>query len=67
MFSQFSLKLSRVSLLPISILNFTRAHTSIYSVRVLENRWENSNKTHLKFPQKTSHMGGVTFFYYDTS
>ena len=49
------------------ILNFTRAHTFIYSVRVLKNRWENSNETHLKFPQKTSHMGGVTFFYYDTS
>jgi len=49
-----------VTFLKIQILNLHEHDTSIYSVRVLKIRWENSNETHLKLPQKTSHMEGVT-------
>jgi len=51
-----------VTFLKFQILNLHEHDTSIYNVRVLKFRWENSNETHLKLPQKTSHMEGVTWF-----
>jgi len=61
---QISLNLSKVSFLQFLILNLHEHGTSIYSVRVLKFRWENSNETHLKLPQKTSYIRGVTWFLY---
>ena len=49
-----------VTFFQISNLNLHEHGTSIHSVRVLKFRWKNSNETHLKLPQKTSHMEGVT-------
>ena len=42
---------------------FLQEHsTSIYSVKGLKLKWENSNETHLNLAPIPSHKGGVTWF-----
>jgi len=50
-----------VTFLQIPNMNLHEHDTSIYSVRVLNLKWENSNEKHLNLA-KTCHKGGVTWF-----
>jgi len=60
--TQFSLNLSWVTFLQIPNLNLHEYNTSIYSVRGLKLKWENSNEKHLNLVPNTCHNGGVTWF-----
>jgi len=59
--TQISLNLSRVTFLQFPYLNLHEHSTSIYSVRELKFRWENSNETHLKLPPKNKSHGRCDF------
>jgi len=58
--TQFSLNLSRVTFHQIPNLNLHDHNTSIYSVRGLKLKWEDSNEKHLNLTPITCHKGGVT-------
>jgi len=60
--TQISLNLSIVTFLQILNLNLHEHNTSIYSVRGLKLKWENSNEKHLNLAPITCHKEGVTWF-----
>jgi len=51
-----------VTFLQIPNLNLHEHCTSIYSVKGLKLKWENSNEKHLNLAPITYHKGGVTWF-----